>query len=105
MKEFTVTFRNGEVVFSSGAGADLPAMIEHIGAAKAKLEELERCQNEYSAAFVREVAAWCEQEIELAKKSGRHVDNRPFVQNADMIICALRSYAATIQANDAKVRK
>jgi len=40
----------------------------------------------------RQVADWCARELAAANKFGR-LETRPFVQNADLIIAALREYA------------
>jgi hypothetical protein len=42
--------------------------------------------------YATEVADWCERELKAGKETG-HLETRPFVQNAQMIIAALREYA------------
>lgn len=41
--------------------------------------------------YARDVADWCQRSLDDARKSGR-LETRPFVQNAEMIIAALRTY-------------
>ncbi len=40
----------------------------------------------------KDVADWCERELIKAKETGS-LETRPFVQNVDLIIAALREYA------------
>jgi hypothetical protein len=42
--------------------------------------------------YAVEVADWCARELAKARENGS-LETRPFVQNADMIIAALREYA------------
>lgn len=44
-------------------------------------------------AAARDVADWCARELAIARQTGR-LETRPFVQSADLIIAALREYAA-----------
>ena len=39
-----------------------------------------------------EVADWCARSLDNARVLGRSLDTRPFVQNIDLIIAALRAY-------------
>lgn len=41
----------------------------------------------------RDVAEWCARELAKARRDG-HLETRPFVQNADLIIAALREYGS-----------
>lgn len=43
-------------------------------------------------AAARDVAEWCDRVLREAKHQG-HLETRPFVQNADLIIAALREYS------------
>lgn len=43
-------------------------------------------------AAARDVAEWCARELAKARCEG-HLETRPFVQNADLIVAALREYA------------
>ena len=43
-------------------------------------------------AYAKDVADWCERELIAARTSG-NLETRPFVQNAQLIINALRAYA------------
>ena len=43
--------------------------------------------------YAGDVAALCSRELTMARATG-HLETRPFVQNADLIIAALREYAA-----------
>jgi hypothetical protein len=45
-------------------------------------------EREYAA----EVADWCERELKVAKETG-NLETRPFVQNAQLIVDALRAYS------------
>lgn len=49
------------------------------------------CAGDRAAA--RDVAEWCARELAKARRTG-DLETRPFVQNADLIIAALREYAA-----------
>jgi hypothetical protein len=51
--------------------------------------------------FALEVAAWCERELTTARNTG-HLETRPFVQNADLIIAALKEYGASKAAHYAE---
>lgn len=42
------------------------------------------------------VADWCARELAKAREVGQ-LETRPFVQNADLIIAALRAYGASAQ--------
>lgn len=42
--------------------------------------------------YAHDVAEWCERELKVAHQTGR-LETRPFVQNAALIIAALREYA------------
>ena len=42
--------------------------------------------------YAKDVADWCERELVSARRTG-HLETRPFVQNAVLIIAALREYA------------
>ena len=42
-----------------------------------------------------EIADWCARELATAKTTG-NLETRPFVQNADLIIAALREYAQLV---------
>jgi len=44
-------------------------------------------------AWAAEVADWCARELEEARLRSGMLETRPFVQNADLIIAALREYA------------
>ena len=44
-------------------------------------------------AWAAEVADWCARELEEARLRSGTLETRPFVQNADLIIAALREYA------------
>lgn len=44
-------------------------------------------------AYATEVADWCERELKSAKENGERM-GRAYVQNVDLIIAALREYAA-----------
>lgn len=44
--------------------------------------------------YAGDVADWCERELKAAKETGT-LETRPFVQNAQMIIDALRVYAVS----------
>jgi hypothetical protein len=48
-------------------------------------------------AYARCVADWCEREVRKACEFGR-LETRPFVQNVELIIAALREYADRGQA-------
>lgn len=43
-------------------------------------------------AYAADVADWCERELKIAKETG-NLSTQPFVQNAQLIIDALREYA------------
>lgn len=43
--------------------------------------------------YATDVADWCARELATAKDTGC-LETRPFVQNADLIIAALREYAS-----------
>jgi len=43
-------------------------------------------------AYAKDVAEWCERSLSEARRVG-YLDTRPFVQNVQLIICALREYA------------
>jgi hypothetical protein len=45
--------------------------------------------------YAAQVADWCERELKSAKAAG-HLETRPFVQNAQLIIDALREYARNL---------
>lgn len=45
--------------------------------------------------YANDVADWCARELATAKKSG-NLETRPFVQNAELIIKALREYSANL---------
>lgn len=47
--------------------------------------------------YAGEVADWCARELAKARASG-DLETRPFVQNADLIIAALREYASNARA-------
>ena len=49
-------------------------------------------KQDQSRAYAKDVADWCERELKKASESG-HLETRPFVQNAVLIIAALREYA------------
>ena len=42
--------------------------------------------------WATEVAEWCAHELDKARNTGK-LETRPFVQNADLIVAALREYA------------
>ena len=42
--------------------------------------------------YARDVAIWCERELAKAKETG-NLETRPFVQNAELIIKALKEYS------------
>ena len=42
--------------------------------------------------WAAEVAEWCGRELDKARNTGK-LETRPFVQNADLIVAALREYA------------
>jgi len=50
-------------------------------------------------AYATEVADWCERELKMAKELGGRMDYRCYVQNVDLIIGALREYAAKPEAD------
>lgn len=43
--------------------------------------------------YANDVADWCERELVKARETG-NLETRPFVQNADLIIAALREYGS-----------
>lgn len=43
-------------------------------------------------AAARDVAEWCARELATARQTG-HLETRPFVQNVDIIIAALREFS------------
>lgn len=45
--------------------------------------------------YAKDVADWCERELENARVTG-HLETRPLVQNVELIIKALREYAAKV---------
>lgn len=47
--------------------------------------------------YAGEVADWCARELAKARETG-DLETRPFVQNADLIIAALREYASSTRA-------
>lgn len=42
--------------------------------------------------YASDIAEWCARELAKARSSG-DLETRPFVQNADLIIAALREYS------------
>lgn len=41
--------------------------------------------------YAQDIADWCQRSLDEARRSG-HLETRPFVQNVELIILALRAY-------------
>lgn len=51
--------------------------------------------------YAQDVADWCQRSLDDARKNGR-LETRPFVQNVELIIAALRAYNGLDPTNTAR---
>lgn len=56
--------------------------------------------------YAKDIADWCQRSLDTARLTG-HLETRPFVQNVELIIKALRAYAMPLQdhARDEEIKR